>query len=381
MEFAITDWRLLQLTLEDVGPFRSGPATFSFLGETAPLGTPGDEPPGPSNLYMLIAPNGKGKTTVLEAIYGLFALLNRTPEGVFASPGGGGRAQIDVRGTWLIDGASRPVLLSIWTGAREPLVAWSPERLEAEAEASMWARLSLAVIGGEVQVLEESNELGRKLFGALRGALGQSPVETGSAAQRLPTVLYFPADRSVAAPTDRPIVARPGCWGYQPAHRFNHDGPDWESSIDNLLVWLEWIDTEHLQKLLRRVNEYVFGGDADKQILRPDRTHLLTFVSTPTSFHPLSSLSHGERSLLQMFVRVFTQATENTVLLIDEIELHLHTRWMNRMFRSFKQIIEESPGLALIFTTHDRELIDVFEYDRPESGLTKGGFLIPKELA
>jgi energy-coupling factor transporter ATP-binding protein EcfA2 len=381
MEFMIADWRLLQLTLEDVGPFRAGPTTFSFLGETAPLGTPPGELPGPSNLYMLIAPNGQGKTTVLEAIYGLFGLLNSSPEGIFSDPSAGGRAQIDVRGTWLIDGVSRPVLLSIWTGAREPLIAWSQDRLELEAEATDWATLSLSVIGGQVQTLEETNELGRILFRTLRAAAGQSEGDAGSLAERLPTVLYFPADRSVVAPADRRIVARPRCWGYQPAHRFSHDGPDWESSIDNLLVWLEWVDSARLQDLLERVNDYLFGEDASKRILRPDRSHLLTFVSTPTSFHPLSSLSHGERALLQMFVRVFTQSTQSTVLLIDEIELHLHTRWMNRMFRSFKGMLEETPGLALIFTTHDRELIEVFEYERPENGLTKGGFLIPKGMA
>jgi hypothetical protein len=381
MEFAIADWMLLQLTLEDIGPFRGGPTTFSFLGETAPLGTPAGAAPGPSNLYMLIAPNGKGKTTVLEAIYGLFGLLNSSPDGIFSNPSAGGRAQIDVRGTWLIDGVARPVLLSIWTGAREPLVAWSQERLELEAEATDWARLSLSVIGGQVQSLEESNELGRILLRALRAAAGQSEGDVDSVAERLPTVLYFPADRSVVAPVERRIVARPQCWGYRVAHRFSNDGPDWESSIDNLLVWLEWMDSARLGGLLERVNAYLFGDETSKQILRPDRSHLLTFVSTPTSFHPLSSLSHGERALLQMFVRIFTHSTQSTVLLIDEIELHLHTRWMNRMFRSFKRMLEETPGLALIFTTHDRELIQVFEYERPESGLTKGGFLIPKEIA
>jgi len=381
MEFAITDWKLLQLTLDEVGPFRSEPTTFSFLGDTAPLGTPEDEPPGPSNLYMLIAPNGKGKTTALEAIYGLFALFNRTPSGIFADPNAGGRAQLDVRGTWLVDGATRPVVLSIWTGAREPLVAWSQERLETEAEASVWARLCLTVIRGEVQLLEESNDLGRLLFRSLREALGESPTETGSAAERLPTVLYFPADRSVVAPTERRIVASPACWGYQPAHRFSQDGPDWESSIDNLLVWLEWLDEAQLKDLLQRLNEHVFDEGTEKLILRPDRTHLLTLVSTPTGIHPLASLSHGERSLLQLFARVFTQSTRNTVVLIDEIELHLHTKWMHRMFSGFKHILEETRGLSLIFTTHDRELIEVFEYERPESGLTKGGFLIRKDLA
>lgn len=381
-ELAITDWRVLQLSLEDIGPFRSGIETFSFLGETGPLGTDSDAgPPGPSNLYILIAPNGRGKTTILEAIYGLFALLNQRPEGAFADPVAGGRAQIDLRGTWSIEGTVQTVLLSLWTGSREPLTYWTDEELEAQAQVSHWARLGLVVVAGDVQPLPESNDLGRILFDEVRSALGEAPTEPPSGAQKLPTVLYFPADRSVVAPQDRRVVARPQSWGYQPAHRFTHDGPDWESSIDYLLVWLEWLQDTRLEGLLQNVNEHVFEPESNKRILRPDRAELQTFVSTPTGLHPLSSLSHGERALLQMFARVFSHMTLNTLLLVDEIELHLHTRWMNRMYNSLKQILERNPTLALIFTTHDRELIQVFDYQRQESGLTKGGFLIEDELA
>lgn len=381
MDLAITDWRLLQLTVEGVGPFRQGRTTISFRGETPPKGViPGDGPDEPANLFMLIAPNGVGKTTVLEAIYGMFALLNRPSEGMFSSPLFQGAAQLDLRGTWHMDGIARSVLLSMWIGSKEPLIDWKNVDLEEAARASEWAKLSLAVIAGEAQTLEESNDLGRALFREMQEALEQ-PTDPQSHSSRLPTLLYFPADRSVVAPQGERVVTRPDHWGYQPAHQFSQDGPEWSSSIDNLLVWMESIDDEGLPYLLQSVNEHVFGNPSEKRVLPPDPTHHLTFVETPTGFHPLSALSHGERSLLQMFVRVFAHMTENTILLIDEIELHLHTRWMNRMFESFKQILQSNPGLTLIFTSHDRELIHVFDHETPEPGLTKGGFLITRELA
>lgn len=380
MDLAITDWRVLQLTVKDVGPFRHGQTTISFRGETPPKGVnPGDGPDEPANIFMLIAPNGIGKTTVLEAIYGMFALLNRPSEGMFSSPLFEGAVQLDLRGTWHIDGFARSVLLSMWIGSTGPLIDWKDVDLEEEARASEWAKLSLAVIAGEAQTLEESNDLGRALFREMQEALKEL-TDPQSHSSRLPTLLYFPADRSVIAPQGERMVIRPDHWGYQPAHQFSHDGPEWISSIDNLLAWMENIGDEGLPDLLQSVNEHLFGNGSEKRVLPPDPTHHLTFVETPTGFHPLSALSHGERSLLQMFVRVFAHMTENTILLIDEIELHLHTRWMNRMFESFKRILQSSAGLTLIFTSHDRELIHVFNHKTPEPGLTKGGFLITQEL-
>ena len=71
MDVRVTDWKLLQLTVESVGPFQREPRSFSFVGEP----TESDSDPGPSNLYMLLAKNGYGKTTLLECIYGLFGLM------------------------------------------------------------------------------------------------------------------------------------------------------------------------------------------------------------------------------------------------------------------------------------------------------------------
>ena len=77
MDVRIADWKLLQLTVEGVGPFQNGPQSFSFAGEP----TEADSDPGPSNLYMLLARNGYGKTTLLECVYGLFGLLGRAGGG------------------------------------------------------------------------------------------------------------------------------------------------------------------------------------------------------------------------------------------------------------------------------------------------------------
>ncbi|WP_447725525.1 AAA family ATPase [Sphingomonas koreensis] len=371
----VREWKPLQLIVDEIGPFRSGPMTFSFLGETPPADAAMAGPPGPSNIYMLLAPNGYGKTTVMEAIHGLFGLLAQPATGRFADPLVGGRAQIDVRAALEIDGVLKTVLLSIWTGAQEPLHFWSKSDLEDVAQADEWGSLNLAIGPQGVHAADNSNEIGERFLASVRSAAGTPPTALMGESQSLPSVLYFPADRLLVAPETERFVARPDDWGYAPAYRFAQDGPTWSSTIDNLLVWLEWLRDERLQPLLDRVNAHVFE-DTDKTILPPRREELLSYVSTERGVHLLSGLSHGERALLQMYTRVFAYTTSHTLLLIDEIELHLHTRWVHRMFRLLKAMLGEHAGLTLIFTTHDRELIRAFDYATPEPGLTKGGFLI-----
>ena len=375
MDVQVADWKLLQLTVEGVGPFQDGPTIFSFVGEP----TEDDPDPGPSNLYMLLARNGYGKTTLLECVYGLFGLMAEPAVGRFAAPGDRGRAQLDMRATWTIDGRTQTVVLSIWTGTETPLVVWSSDRLDA-AQASVWARLGLESTYSGVSPIDDADGPGLRLYRSILDARGKAPGALFGSDQDMPTVLFFPADRRISRPDDTRRVERPTGFVYQPAHCFASDGPEWGTTIDNLLVWLEWLDDGRLNELLDFVNARLFDGEARKTIRAPRRQELLTYVSTLTGDHPLIGLSHGERSLLQLYVRIACNMTSNTVVLIDEVETHLHSKWMFRMFDGLKSLLRETPALSIVFTTHNRELIRVFDHQIKEEGLVKGGYLIPDEM-
>ena len=384
-ELVLSDWRLIGLTLDRLGPFRQGAQRFDFFG--VDLDTRSATGAGPANIYMLLAANAHGKTTVLDTIYGLFGLLNQPPTGRFANYPAKGVAQLDVRATWTIDGRTQTVLLSIWTGAEEPLEAWGPLRLEEGAQAGSWARLGIWMAVDGLVVAEQSDELGRLLFNAIRKALNRAPTELFGLSQYMPCVLFFPADRRVVAPRDEQSVTRPDKWGYQPAQLFSSDGPDWGSSIDNVLVWLEWLSVPvgasgdtRVEQLLAFVNELIFRDDPTKEIQRPHREELRTYVRTRHGAHTLAELSHGERAILQIIARTLTHMTTNTVVLVDEIDIHLHTRWMNRMFEAIKALVKKYPTLSVVFTTHNRELITVFDFETKEEGLVKGGYLIADEI-
>ena len=324
MDVRIADWKLLQLTVEGVGPFQNGPRRFSFAGEP----TEGDPDPGPSNLYMLLAKNGYGKTTLLECVYGLFGLMAQPAVGRFTTPSDRGRAQLDVRATWTIDGRTQTVVLSIWTGVEEPLVVWSSDELDAAQASKDWARLGLESTHRGVSPMDGTDDLGLRLYRSMVEARGKAPEALFGADQDMPSVLFFPADRRVVRPDDARRVEPPGAFVYQTAHCFASDGPERATTIDNLLIWLDWLNDGRLKDLLTFVNARLFEGEANKAIRSPRRHELLTYVSTSTGDHPLVGLSHGERALLQLYVRIACNMTSNTVVLIDEVEAHLHSKWM-----------------------------------------------------
>lgn len=373
--FAVTQWQPLHLWLDEIGPFRQGIEHFELFG----LDEHGAV--APANMYMLLAPNGKGKTTALNALYGLFGLLNEPAVGRFADPAERGRAQLDVRATIAVDGAEHTYLLSIWTGTETPLHSWTDQEVRDGAEAEAWAKLGLSAVGGRGFPLTSSDDVGTQLLRAILTQRNEQPTELLGLSQDLPTVLLFPADRTIVAPTEERVVRRPDNFGYQPAQKFGSDGDDWDSSIDNLLVWLEWLDDGRIEDLIEFLNRNLFRDEKAKTIDRPVRRELLTYVRTATGIHPLSGLSQGERALLQFYVRVRAHMTRNTVILVDEVENHLHPRWMQRLVAALKTMARASGlNVTVIFTTHNMELMDTFRHDLPEEGLVKGGFTIEQEM-
>lgn len=376
-DLTISDWRLIGLTVDKLGPFQAR-QEFSFLGDT-PAAEAVGETPGPSNLYMLLARNGRGKTTLLETVHGLMGLLNSEPTGRFADWRATGEAQLDVRATWTVDGVTSTVLLSIWTGTPAPLKVWTRDQVEDEAGASTWARLGILRGPANVTFYDETDELGLMLARAISEKAGVASGSVFGTTLDLPTVLLFPADRMLVMPSDRRAVEAPDNWRYQPAHRFGVDGAAWNGSIENLLVWLTWLEQGDLETITKFVNGHLFP-DGEKALMLIDREALAGVVRTPDGSHPLNALSHGERSLLQIFLRTAAHMSRNTVILIDEIEMHLHTRWMNRMFQALKELLVTIPSLSIVFSTHNRELIQVFDHPTPEAGIVKGGFLITEDM-
>jgi predicted ATPase len=374
----------LHLKLENVGPFRS-PFELPFTGKG------GD----PANFFLLASFNGFGKTTVLESIYALVAMLgvyrhNKVRKVLFDSfhPDlvQGGRAQLDVLVVLESGTETRTAVLSVFTGATQPVRILTPSMLE-EVGAEIWLPLrfsandqrSLIYIGDE-----EFKLLSTTLLTAIDDGVDTDRLYVpGGESVFLPTALYFTADRRILKPleTDR-AVAQPGP-SYAPAHKFTTDGETWATSLDALLVWYEWLGDRLFEDAKKLINDKLFV-EGHKRLIEIDRHTLSAVVEVEEEDgtrhrHSLGRLSHGERSLMHLLVRTAYHRSGSTILLIDELETHLHPKWQYRVMKMLKAWIREWPDLTVIASTHQPEMLEAFAFEWPEDGLVKAGYLIDKK--
>ena len=67
----------------------------------------------------------------------------------------------------------------------------------------------------------------------------------------------------------------------------------------------------------------------------------------------LDQLSSGEREVIAFFTYLCTKAINNSILIIDEPELHLHPKWQSIILYSLHQIF---PNSQIFLATHSNEI-------------------------
>jgi energy-coupling factor transporter ATP-binding protein EcfA2 len=383
-DVSLKRFRPIHLKLENVGPFRSS--------YEMPITDSGNEP---ANFFLLASRNGFGKTTILDVIHGLMRALGDTS--VPSSVGGerrvpdlhpdllsGGSAQLDIRVELESGGKSLGIIVSLFVGKETPPLIVTPSRLE-EMQAQRWAPLRLAPGGANgvaYRVVDpETEAMVAPLLRAIReGSVPDHQFVPNGDSLFLPTALYFTADRRIVQPPSSERAIRRPTLAYSPAHKFVTDGDRWETSLDGLLVWYEWLGGGLFEEAAKLVNDLLFA-DSDKRLLGIDRHNLGAVIEVEredgtTYRHGIGQLSHGERSLMHLLVRSAYHKTGSTILMIDEMENHLHPKWQYRLMNLLKDWIRKWPDLTVIATTHTPEMLEAFEFERSEEGLVKGGYLI-----
>ncbi|MEO5337215.1 MAG: AAA family ATPase [Magnetospirillum sp. WYHS-4] len=379
----------LHLKLEGVGPFRSA---FEM-----PLT---DKDGAPSNFFLLVSRNGFGKTTVLEVIHGLMKCLGAIRSTKYELPASflldelhsdlrrkPGKAQLDIRLELEGGGRASAVVLSLYVGTDGPLRALTPS-LIAEAQADIWIPAGLPPDRNSWNNGFRVDQTHQWVMDALRSS---ETTRVGDSLDRwfvpcgefmaLPTALYFTADRRILAPPpERRAVAHPEFSAYSAAHKFTTDGDTWETSLDGLLVWYEWLGGGLFEQAQDLINSTLFS-DSRKKLTAINRHTLAAVIEVEQEdgtkvSHGLDGLSHGERSLLHLLVRSAYHRTGSTILLLDEMETHLHPKWQYKLMALLKEWIRKWPDLTVIATTHQPALIEEFAFERPEEGLVKGGYII-----
>jgi predicted ATP-binding protein involved in virulence len=74
----------------------------------------------------------------------------------------------------------------------------------------------------------------------------------------------------------------------------------------------------------------------------------LWFETADGAVVPLSALSDGERAILLIFGEIALRAPRNGVVLIDEVEQHLHPRWQRAVLDGLPALV---PSAQIFITT------------------------------
>ncbi len=389
-DLLIYEFRPLYLSLEHVGPFQDEPYEVDFT----------DKNNQPCNFFLLVSKNGSGKTTILDTMSCLLGLLGQTEPkqyGLEDLDKGIGRAQLDLKLRVYWQGSDHHLVLSVLAGNFSndlSLKVWASEGLQTHS-ATSWHRMGF--IGQQSGLplkplsTHKSDDFVGDLLAAIRFSVGSLPSSFGESAFSFPTTLSFSAYRdipqiSISGDFAQPrSITKPQYWGYSPVHCFAAHNETWNYSLDNLLVWLKWLEDGRFEKAREYINKHVFDGSSKflKDVDRPTLEAIVRTLDNEPNDHRLDRLSSGEKNLMQLFLRIGAHQTKNTILLIDEFDVHLHIRWQYRLFYALKALAaREDANFTVIATTHSTEILETFVagLDVDEDGLTKGGHLIKKEM-
>jgi hypothetical protein len=347
------------LHIERVGPFEQE-YVLDFMK------TYDNEADRPARFFLLASQNARGKTTLLEAFALAINILGGECEScslpIIEDLGRrNGLIQLNVRVTAITKQELRTdIVLSLSVGGK------MYEYLPAELE-----RLN-APDGQEYIVATSTLEIIRTK-GRFANELVDSIARVGNQTFRgffneeltFPTTIFFTSERGISRPLDEDIViAKPGNLNYKPCHVIGREESGWRNSTDNLFCWFAWLSQDEqmprhslFEKACDLVNQSVFT-EPDKRLQRLSRDPPYPMVKSEGQFHRLDRLSSGERARLQLILRTASLMTAHTVLLIDELELHLHPVWQHRLVESLIELVRRHPGLYIYYTTHSKELVE-----------------------
>lgn len=162
-----------------------------------------------------------------------------------------------------------------------------------------------------------------------------------------------PADALVGALTE-------GAVGFHDLFRWFRDREDYENAEKVARASLAWVDPQ-----LEAVRVAVTRLLPTFSRLRVDRKALRMAVDKGAETFYLDQLSDGERTLLAMVADIARRlAIANpgaadalgceAVVLIDEVELHLHPAWQRAVPRALRRVF---PGVQFVLTTHSPQVI------------------------
>lgn len=312
------------------------------------------------NINLIVGVNGSGKTTVLDGLAKAMSwLVNRTLN--------------DRSQGYAIDE------MDIRNGARASAIEVSIKHEGARFNWKVAKSARGASSQGRRSELSELNDLSR----IFQGSLGDNP-ESAS----LPLVIYYPVDRSIV---EIPLRTR-GKREFNQLSAYD-DALKSAANFRRFFEWFRYKQEESLSILMDGLTERLNKGDALENIddlpISPAGRELDAVREAVYRFMPgfsdlrimysplrmvvkkdgrrlnLLQLSGGEKTMLALvgdLARRLTLAnpdiadplTGEAIVLIDEIDLHLHPKWQRN---AISQLSTAFPNCQFILSTHSPHII------------------------
>jgi len=192
----------------------------------------------------------------------------------------------------------------------------------------------------------------------------------------LPLISYYGTGRLWQEPRESFEVSDPlKIAGKEGQSRVNgyHNSVDPRLSVNQLTRWIAWQswiayqDNNHATPVFSVVKEALVACVEDAHDLYFDAKIGEVIVEFSHGRQPFSNLSDGQRCMLAMVGDIAQKAAKlnphlgnkvlqkiEGVVLIDELDLHLHPRWQRRVVEDLRRVF---PKIQFICTTHSPFLI------------------------
>lgn len=370
--------RPVRLLLHRLGPFRGlAPTAIQFV---APDPTTARATLLPCDVLVVCGDNGTGKSSLLDALHGLFGLLSCRPTGIFSRlddanarrtpPAMLPSVRLDLLAVCTIDGHARRVFMTLWHGGDQPPVAEG----DADALERMTDGRERVLIGFSCgsRMAADTNEAGRRILAAVRAAEGCALFDplsargVGTQFAPFPTAMLFrhgqsEMGRSTSSSAGGGIV-------YEPAKRFDLE----EIAIGQTASRLSQLKHAHLRHLLEELGDSIF--------LEEHATSGLTLVPNrgfrvdrgARRLHRLENLGSGETALLAVQANGWLHMTASALLLIDDLDGRIARRWHEKASVTTLRLAMGRAGAMLVLTTRDARFAATIVSAAAELGLTCG---------
>lgn len=196
-----------------------------------------------------------------------------------------------------------------------------------------------------------------------------------SAAEVAPNCVFFSTSRSVASNVGgagaRTVGGASAAYAnaLRPRRMYLAEFADW-MLVQDALAGERRIAARHLEVLQSAVHEFL----PDYQNLRGEKRQTSRLlIDREGIVLDVDQLSEGERGVLALVLELARRLSQanpsledplregHAVVLIDEIDLHLHPKWQRQIVRRLR---EAFPRCQFVATTHSPQVIGEVEHDR-----------------